>query len=52
MNGARFMQASGFQIAARPDLAAHTHANRASFPVVVGELRQLLGARLVPAALA
>jgi hypothetical protein len=32
---------------ARPDLAAHTHAMRASFPEVAGELRELLGARLV-----
>ena len=32
---------------ARPDLAAHTRAMRASFPEVVGELRRLLGARLV-----
>jgi hypothetical protein len=32
---------------ARPDLAAHTHAMRASFPEVAAELRELLGARLV-----
>ena len=32
---------------ARPDLAAHTRAMRASFPEVAGQLRQLLGARLV-----
>jgi len=32
---------------ARPDLAAHTHAMRASFREVAGELRELLGARLV-----
>ena len=32
---------------ARPDLAAHTHAMRASFPEVATELRELLGARLV-----
>jgi hypothetical protein len=32
---------------ARPDLAAHTKAVRASFPELVTELRSLLGARLV-----
>lgn len=32
---------------ARPDLAAHTHAMRASFAEVATELRELLGARLV-----
>jgi hypothetical protein len=32
---------------ARPDLAAHTRAMRASFPEVASELRELLGARLV-----
>ncbi len=32
---------------ARPDLAAHTHAMRASFPEVAAQLRELLGARLV-----
>lgn len=32
---------------ARPDLAAHTRAMRASFPDVARELRELLGARLV-----
>jgi hypothetical protein len=32
---------------ARPDLTAHIQAMRASFPEVAGELRQLLGARLV-----
>jgi hypothetical protein len=32
---------------ARPDFAAHTKAVRASFPEVVSELRELLGARLV-----
>jgi hypothetical protein len=32
---------------ARPDLAAHTHAMRASFPEVAAKLRELLGARLV-----
>jgi hypothetical protein len=31
----------------RPDFAAHTKAVRASFPEVVAELRQVLGARLV-----
>jgi hypothetical protein len=31
----------------RPDLAAHTHAMRASFREVAAELRELLGARLV-----
>lgn len=31
----------------RPDLAAHTRAIRATFPEVVGDLRALLGARLV-----
>ena len=32
---------------ARPDLAAHTRAVRASFPELVSELRSVLGARLV-----
>ena len=32
---------------ARPDLAAHTHAMRASFPEVAAQLRELLGPRLV-----
>lgn len=32
---------------ARPDLEAHAHAVRSDFPTVVGELRELLGARLV-----
>ena len=32
---------------ARPDLAAHTRAVRASFPELVAELRSVLGARLV-----
>jgi hypothetical protein len=32
---------------ARPDLAAHTRAVRASFAEVVSELRSVLGARLV-----
>jgi hypothetical protein len=32
---------------ARPDLAAHTKAVRASFPELVTELRSVLGARLV-----
>src|SRR5215203_3685720 len=32
---------------ARPDLEAHAHATRATFHDVVGELRELLGARLV-----
>jgi hypothetical protein len=32
---------------ARPDLAAHTHAMRASFPEVAAKLRELLGPRLV-----
>ena len=32
---------------ARPDLAAHTKAVRASFPDLVSELRAVLGARLV-----
>ena len=32
---------------ARPDLAAHTHAMRASFPEVATELRELLGGRFV-----
>jgi hypothetical protein len=31
----------------RPDLEAHAHAVRTSFPTVVDELRSLLGARLV-----
>jgi hypothetical protein len=31
----------------RPDLAAHTRAVRATFPEVVSELRDILGARLV-----
>jgi hypothetical protein len=32
---------------ARPDLAAHTKAVRATFPELVSELRSVLGARLV-----
>lgn len=32
---------------ARPDLAAYEHATRVAFPVVVSELRELLGGRLV-----
>lgn len=32
---------------ARPDLAAHTKAMRASFPELASELRSVLGARLV-----
>ena len=32
---------------ARPDLEAHAHAMRADFPQVAGELRELLGARLL-----
>lgn len=32
---------------ARPDFAAHTRTVRASFPEVVAELREVLGARLV-----
>jgi hypothetical protein len=32
---------------ARPDLAAHTRAMRASFPEVASELRSVLGSRLV-----
>ena len=32
---------------ARPDLAAHTRAVRATFPELVSELRLVLGARLV-----
>jgi hypothetical protein len=32
---------------ARPDFAAHTKAVRATFPEVVAELRDVLGARLV-----
>ena len=32
---------------ARPDLAAHTRAMRASFPEIAQDLRALLGARLV-----
>lgn len=32
---------------ARPDLAAHTRAVRATFPELVSELRSVLGARLV-----
>jgi hypothetical protein len=31
----------------RPDLDAHAHAMRVDFPTVAGELRSLLGARLV-----
>ena len=31
----------------RPDLAAYNHAIRQAFPVVVKELRELLGAKLV-----
>jgi hypothetical protein len=30
-----------------PDLTAHTHAMRATFPQIATELRELLGARLV-----
>ena len=33
--------------APRPDLAAYNHAIRQAFPVVVKELRELLGAKLV-----
>jgi hypothetical protein len=33
--------------APRPDLAAHDHAIRQAFPVVVKELREILGAKLV-----
>jgi hypothetical protein len=33
--------------APRPDLAAYDHAIRQAFPVVVKELRELLGAKLV-----
>lgn len=32
---------------ARPDLEAHARSMRADFPAVAGELRELLGARLV-----
>jgi hypothetical protein len=37
----------GLTTLARPDLAAYEHATRLAFPVVVKELKELLGGRLV-----